>query len=68
MKKYAQVDNCIIDVKADCIIVYLCDQNVDALMDCISLAQGAELARMKAALMQSLSYELTSHIALCVGN
>ncbi len=54
--KAAQIDNFIVDVKDNQIVVYLCDQNVDSLMEIASPVSSADTARMRAALVQSLSY------------
>lgn len=55
VKKYAKLDNFIVDVKGKAIIVYLCDQNVDTLMEIADFAQGYN-ARAREALIQSLNY------------
>ena len=56
IKKYANIDNAIVDVKNNQIVVYLCDQNVDDLMEIASPISSADAARMRAALVQSFSY------------
>ncbi|PSB30761.1 hypothetical protein [Stenomitos frigidus] len=56
IKKHAKLDYFIVDVKDNQIVVYLCDQNVDALMEIALPVSSAEAARMRAALVESLSY------------
>lgn len=55
VKKYAKLEYFIVDVKGANIIIYLCDQNVDGLMDLIKSA-GTDTAGMKERLIQSFSY------------
>jgi len=56
IKKHAKIDNSIVDVKDNQIVVYLCDQNVDHLMEIASPISSADAARMRGALVQSLTY------------
>ncbi len=56
MKQYAKLDYFIVDVKDKQIIVYLCDQDVDALMEIGSFGLGKNWAKMRKFLAQSLSY------------
>jgi hypothetical protein len=55
VKKYAKLEYFIVDVKGANIIIYLCDQNVDELMNLITVA-GTDTAGMKERLIQSFSY------------
>ena len=56
VKKYAKIDNFIVDVKGKTIIVYLVDQDVEMLMEFASFAHGQNSAHAREAIMQSLSY------------
>lgn len=56
VKRHAQGERCIIDVKGKCILVYLCDQNVDNLMEITSMGLGGDTARMQETLLQSVTY------------
>jgi len=56
VKKYAKIDNFIVDVKDRNIIVYLSDQDAETLMEIASSTHGQNSARVREAVMQSLSY------------
>jgi hypothetical protein len=56
VKKYAKIDNFIVDVKGKTIIVYLVDQDVEMLMEFASFTHGQNSAHAREAIMQSLSY------------
>ncbi|XGV96660.1 MAG: hypothetical protein ACAF41_28505 [Leptolyngbya sp. BL-A-14] len=56
VKKAAQIDDIIVDVKDNQIVVYLCDQNADYLMEIALPTSRADAARMREALMQSFTY------------
>jgi len=56
VKKYAKLDTFIVDVKGKNIIVYLVDQNIEALMEIATFAHGQNSARAREAIMQSFSY------------
>ncbi|MBC7972499.1 MAG: hypothetical protein H7Z11_20635 [Verrucomicrobia bacterium] len=56
VKKAAKLDYFIVDVKDKQIVVYLCDQDVDTLMEFASFAHGKDSARAREALIQSLTY------------
>ena len=56
VKQYAKLDYFIVDVKDKHIIVYLCDQNVDDLMERFSFGFGKDSARMRESLARFLSY------------
>ena len=56
VKQYAKLDYFIVDVKDKQIIVYLCDQDVDALMEIGSFGLGKNSVKMREFLTQSLSY------------
>jgi hypothetical protein len=56
VKKYAKLDYFIVDVKDRQIVVYLCDQNVDTLMELASFAHGMNPTRMRELVAQALSY------------
>ena len=56
VKKYAKIANFIVDVKGKNIIIYLPDQNVDALMELASFAHGGNSASAREVMARSLSY------------
>lgn len=56
VEKHAQIDSFIVDVKGKNIIVYLCDQNVDTLMEIASFAHGQNSAHARDIISRSLSY------------
>ena len=56
VKKYAKIANFIVDVKGKNIIIYLPDQNVDALMELASFAHGENSASAREVMARSLSY------------
>ncbi|MBW4472869.1 MAG: hypothetical protein KME45_21205 [Stenomitos rutilans HA7619-LM2] len=64
VKKYAKLDDFIIDVKDNQIVVYLCDQNVDNLMEIALPVSSADATRMRATLIQSLSFSPTMQFVL----
>lgn len=55
VKKYAKLEYFMVDVKGSHIIIYLCDQNVDGLMDLIT-STGKDTTAIKDRLVQSFSY------------
>jgi hypothetical protein len=56
VKRYAKLEHFIIDVKDNRIVVYLCDQNVDALMELASMGLGGSTAKMQETLLRSVTY------------
>jgi hypothetical protein len=56
VKQYAKLDYFIVDVKDKHIVVYLCDQNVNDLMELASFGLGRDPDRLKEVLSRSLSY------------
>jgi len=56
VKEYVQIVNCIVDVKAKNIIVYVCDQNVDRLTEIVSICHGKDSPSVRDALARSLTY------------
>jgi hypothetical protein len=56
VNRYAKNERCIIDVKGKHIVVYLCDQNMDALMALTSMGLGGNTAKMQESLLRSVSY------------
>lgn len=56
VEKYAEIDYFIVDVKGNNIIIYLCDQNVDALMEIATSAHRHTSTSAKEAVLQSLTY------------
>lgn len=56
VKRYAKIEHCIVDVKGKHIVVYLCDQNVDALMEIASMGLGGDTAKMQETLLRSVTY------------
>jgi hypothetical protein len=56
VKRYAKLEHFIIDVKDNRIVVYLCDQNVDALTALTSMGLGGSTARMQETLLRSVTY------------
>jgi len=56
VQRYAQVKHFIVDVKGKHIVVYLCDQNVDALMSLTSLGLGGNSARLPETLLGAVTY------------
>lgn len=52
----AKNERCIVDVKGKHIVVYLCDQNVDALMALTSMGLGGNPAKMQETLLHSVTY------------
>jgi hypothetical protein len=56
VKKYTKLDYFIVDVKDRQIVIYLCDQNVDVLMEIASSAHNKNSAKAREAVIQSLSY------------
>ncbi len=55
VKKFAKLDHFMVDVKGKHIMVYLCDQNVDALMDLVASSPRRD-AGMMDRLTQSFTY------------
>jgi len=64
VKQYAKLDNFMVDVKDKQIIVYLCDQDVDALTEFGSFGLGKDAAKMREFFAQSLSYSPTMQFVL----
>jgi hypothetical protein len=56
VKKYAEVQYFLVDVKDKHIIVYLCDQNVKELMELASFAHGKNTDQARSVVAQCLSY------------
>jgi hypothetical protein len=56
VKRYAKVKHYIVDVKGKRIVVYLCDQNVDALTALTSMGLGGSTAKMQETLLRSVTY------------
>ncbi len=56
IKRYAQIEHYIIDVKGKNIVVYLCDQNVDDLMVIAARGLGSDTAKMQETLLHSVTY------------
>lgn len=56
VKRYAKVEHCIVDVKGQHIVVYLCDQNMDALTAITSMGVGSNTAQMQETLLRSVTY------------
>jgi hypothetical protein len=56
VKQYAKIDNFIVDVKDNRIIVYLCDQNLDTLLEITSFGLGKDPEKIRELITQSLSY------------
>ncbi len=56
VKRYAKVEHFIVDAKGKHIVVYLCDQNMDALMSLASMGLGGNIARMQETLLRSATY------------
>ena len=56
IKKYAQLDYFIVDVKGKNIIVYLADQNVDNLMEFASFSYTKNSPMVREAIARSLTY------------
>ncbi len=56
VKHYGKLEYFIVDVKGTQIVVYLCDQNVDALMELASIRLAGNSTRLKDTLSHALSY------------
>jgi hypothetical protein len=56
VKRYAKGEHCIVDVKGKYIVVYLCDQNVGALMEITSMGLGGNTTKMQETLLRSVTY------------
>lgn len=56
IKKYAKIKDFIVDVKGNNIIVYLCDQDADVLMEIVGYTPNTAPERVKEALAQSFTY------------
>ncbi|NJL42642.1 MAG: hypothetical protein HC935_03190, partial [Pseudanabaena sp. SU_2_4] len=56
IKKYAQLDYFIVDVKGKNIIVYLADQNVDDLLELVSFSYTKNSPGVREAIARSLTY------------
>jgi hypothetical protein len=56
VKKYAEVQYFLVDVKDKHIIVYLCDQNFKELMELASFAHGKNTDQARSVVAQCLSY------------
>jgi hypothetical protein len=56
IKKYAKIDNFIVDVKGNQIVIYLCDQNLDVLLEITQFGLCKDPEAIRELLIQSLSY------------
>lgn len=56
VKKIAEITPCIMDVKDKHIVLYLCDQNLESLMEITSVTPGQDPAKVREVLVRSLSY------------
>lgn len=56
MQRHAKVKHYIIDVKGKNIVVYLCDQNVDALMAITAMGPGSNTAKVSETLLRAMTY------------
>lgn len=56
IKKYTKLDYFIVDVKGKNIIVYTCDQDVEALVEITSSTYSADSPRVRNVIARSLSY------------
>jgi hypothetical protein len=56
VKRYAQIEHFIVDVKGKHIVVYLCDQNVEALMEIASMGMGGNSTQIYKTLLNSVTY------------
>jgi hypothetical protein len=56
VKRYAKVKHFIIDVKGKCIVVYLCNQNIDELTALTSMGFGGSTAKMQETLLRAANY------------
>jgi hypothetical protein len=56
VKRYAKVEHFIVDVKGKHIVVYLCDQDMAALMSLPSMGLGGNTAKMQETLLRSVTY------------
>lgn len=56
VKQYANLEHFIVDVKGKQIVVHLCDQNADTLMELVSFSSGRDTAKMRETMAQSFTY------------
>jgi hypothetical protein len=56
VKRYAQTEHCIVDVKGKDIVVYLCDQNIDALMAITAMVPDKDTTQLQETVLQSTTY------------
>lgn len=56
VKRYANIEQYIVDVKGKHVVVYLCDQDLDALIEIASMGLGGNTAKIQETLLRSVTY------------